>query len=357
MNTHQHEIAAFQHSHVFDTGNPTGERRTLAVLLITLITMVVEILTGWLTGSMALLADGWHMGTHAAAMGVALGAYVLARRWASDPRFSFGTWKIEVLAAFGSSVALGLVGIAIAVESLTRLYRPTAIDTQTAFWVALIGLLVNLICAWLLHGAEGDHAHHGHGHGHGHDRGHGRDHHAHDDHHDHRHDHRHDHEHGHEHDAHAAHHHAARDLNLRAVYVHVLADALTSVLALVALAGAANLGWVWLDPAVGLVGAVMISVWAINLGRASAHTLLDAEPNTRLRARIEEALQSDGDTRIAELHLWRVGRGNWALIASVVAGHAVDAAVYRQRLAAIDGLAHVNVEVQVCPSCRSVHAT
>ncbi|HET7774684.1 MAG TPA: cation diffusion facilitator family transporter [Burkholderiaceae bacterium] len=354
MSPHQHEIAAFQHSHVFDAGNATGERRTLAVLLITLATMAAEILTGWLTGSMALLADGWHMGTHAAAMGVALGAYMLARRWSGDPRFSFGTWKIEVLAAFGSSVALGLVGIAIAVESLTRLYRPTAIDTQTAFWVALIGLLVNLVCAWLLHGAEGDHAQHGHAHGHSHGHpprpGHGR----HD--HDHGHAHDHDHEHRHEHHAHAPHQHAARDLNLRAVYVHVLADALTSVLALVALAGAANMGWIWLDPAVGLIGAVMISVWAINLGRASAHTLLDAEPNAGLRAQIEDALQSDGDTRIAELHLWRVGRDNWALIASVVTGHAVDAAVYRQRLADIDGLAHVNVEVQVCPSCRSVQA-
>jgi cation diffusion facilitator family transporter len=339
MSTHQHDIAHFQHSHVFDAGNPTGERRTLAVLLITLITMVVEITTGWLTGSMALLADGWHMGTHAAAMGVALGAYVLARRWARDPRFSFGTWKIEVLAAFGSSVALGLVGVAIAVESLARLYRPTAIDTSTAFWVAVVGLVVNLICAWLLHGAEGGHAHHGYPH--------------HDDHdHDQHHDHAHEHGHGHAHD----HHHAAHDLNLRAVYVHVLADALTSVLALVALAGAATLGWIWLDPAVGLVGAAMIAIWAVNLGRASAHTLLDAEPNPNLREQIAHALQSDGDTQIAELHLWRVGRDNWAVIASVVASRPADAAVYHGRLAHIAELAHVNVEVQVCPSCAAHHA-
>ncbi|KPF66645.1 hypothetical protein IP84_15515 [beta proteobacterium AAP99] len=334
MSTHQHDIANFQHSHVFDAGNPTGERRTLAVLLITLITMVVEIITGWLTGSMALLADGWHMGTHAAAMGVALGAYVLARRWARDPRFSFGTWKIEVLAAFGSSVALGLVGIAIAAESIARLYRPTTIDTGTAFWVALVGLVVNLVCAWLLHGAEGGHAHHGHGHGH--------------DDVDHHHDRRHGHDRAHDHGA-------ARDLNLRAVYVHVLADALTSVLALLALAGAATLGWVWLDPAVGLVGAAMIAVWAVNLGRASAHTLLDAEPNPKLREQIEQALRADGDTQIAELHLWRVGRDNWAVIASVVAGQPADAAVYRDRLAHIAELAHVNVEVQVCPSCRASH--
>jgi cation diffusion facilitator family transporter len=339
MSTHQHDIAHFQHSHVFDAGNPTGERRTLAVLLITLITMVVEILTGWLTGSMALLADGWHMGTHAAAMGVALGAYVLARRWARDPRFSFGTWKIEVLAAFGSSVALGLVGVAIAAESLARLYRPTTIDTSTAFWVALVGLVVNLVCAWLLHGAEGGHAHHGHGHGNS-------DHHHHHSH-EHPHDHAHEHAHGHG---------TARDLNLRAVYVHVLADALTSVLALVALAGAATLGWVWLDPAVGLVGAAMIALWAINLGRASAHTLLDAEPNPKLREQIEQTLRADGDTQIAELHLWRVGRDNWAVIASVVASQPADAAVYRGRLAHIAELAHVNVEVQVCPSCSASHA-
>jgi len=328
-----HDLSAWQHDHAFDRGNRSGEARTRAVLAITLITMVAEIFGGWWTGSMALLADGWHMGTHALALGVAAVAYALARSHAGDDRYAFGTWKIEVLGGFASALVLAMVAVGIAFESALRLWRAEPIDASTALWVAVIGLVINLLSAWLLHGAHGDEGHdHGHAHAHAHAH---HDDHAHDD------GHGHDHAHGHAHPAH--------DLNLRAAYVHVLADAFTSVLAIAALCAALWLGWWWLDPLVGVLGAVVIGVWATGLLRQTAAVLLDREMDHPLTVQIREAIESDADARVADLHVWRVGRKHHAAIVCVVAAEPLSPAEYRERLAGYTSLVHVSVEVNRSP--------
>ena len=235
MTPHEHDLSAWQHDHAFDSGNRSGEARTRVVLAVTLVTMVAEIVGGWWTGSMALLADGWHMGTHALALGVAAVAYALARRHAGDSRYAFGTWKVEVLGGFASALVLAMVAVGIGFESALRLWRAEPIEAGTALWVAVIGLVINLLSAWLLHGAQNEHGHdHGHGHSHGHSHGHA---HAQGGHHGHGHDHSHDHgsHHDHAEAAASARPSAVQDLNLRAAYVHVLADAFTSVLAIAAL--------------------------------------------------------------------------------------------------------------------------
>ena len=351
---HQHDLSPWQHSHRFDAGNRVGEARTRWVLAITLVTMVAEIAGGWWTGSMALLADGWHMGTHALALGVAALAYWLARRHALDVRYAFGTWKIEVLGSFASALVLGLVAVGIVFESALRLWKAEPLAAETALVMAVVGLVVNLVSAWLLHGADG----HGHGHGHEHPTDPAADHAAHG------HDHHDDHAHGHGHqhadadaDAHAhaepsavaSMSHGGHDLNLRAAYVHVLADALTSVFAIAALSGALWLGWWWLDPLVGVLGAVVIGVWAVGLMRESAAVLLDREMDNPLTQQIRAALESDGDAVVADLHLWRVGRDQFAAIASLVADAPLAPATYRARLAAQSQLVHLSLEVNRCP--------
>ncbi len=364
MTSHSHDLRPWQHSHVFDVGNRQGEQRTRWVLAITLLTMVVEIGAGWWTGSMALLADGWHMGTHALALGVAAVSYALARRHAGDSRYAFGTWKIEVLGSFTSAVVLGLVSLGIVFESVGRLWRSEAISAQTALIVAVSGLVVNLVSAWLLHGADGGHDHAGHSHG---PKGHGPDmqaahglHEAHAKAHGHEHPHVDPHPHQ-PHDSHDSHGHphphshahapqaGGQDLNLRAAYVHVLADALTSVFAIGALAAALWLGWVWLDPLVGLMGAAVIGVWAVGLMKQSAAVLLDREMDHPLTRQIRDTLESDGDAKVADLHLWRVGRDKFAAVVSVVADAPLAPSVYRERLAPFTPLAHVSIEVNRCP--------
>src|SRR5882724_2546837 len=286
---HTHDLKPWAHDHVFDAGNQRGEQRTHWVLVITLLTMLIEISVGWWTGSMALLADGWHMGTHALALGVAAGAYWLARRDAADKRYAFGTWKIEVLGGFASALVLALVAVGIAFESGLRLWNAQGLSAGPALVVALSGLVVNLLSAWLLHSAEDGHAHHDHGPAqhdpHAHEAGHPGGH---------------AHSHG-PRQAHAA--SAGHDLNLRAAYVHVLADALTSVLAIGALAAAYWLGWVWLDPLVGLLGAMVIGVWALGLMRQSSAVLLDREMDHPLTQRVRDTLESDGDAKVADLHV------------------------------------------------------
>jgi cation diffusion facilitator family transporter len=333
---HTHDLQPWQHAHVFDTGNRLGERRTLWVLVITLVTMGVEITAGWWTGSMALLADGWHMGTHALALGVTAGAYYLARRHAGDARYTFGTWKIEVLGSFASALVLGLVGVGIVVESLGRLWRAEPIEAQSALVVAVVGLVVNLASAWLLHGAQGGHHGHDH-HGHAHDH-HGHAHHAHGPAH-----------HGHDHGHGPAEPAGAADLNLRAAYAHVLADALTSVFAIAALSAALWLGWTWLDPLVGLLGAVVIGVWAVGLMRQSSAVLLDREMDHPLAAEVRQALESDGDAKVADLHVWRVGRESYAAIVCLVADAPLSPSAYRERLKEHEELVHVSIEVNRCP--------
>ena len=344
MVAHTHDLEPWRHSHCFDAGNQRGESRTRAVLGVTLVMMFAEIGVGWWSGSMALLADGWHMGTHALALGVAALAYALARRQADDSRYAFGTWKIEVLGSFASAVVLLLVALAIGFESALRLWRAEPLSAQTALVVACIGLAVNLGSAWLLHGAAGGHSHadqadagapsstqqHDHS-GHAHHYA-GHTHHAH----------------GHVHNEAPDRNAAAPDLNLRGAYLHVLADALTSVLAIVALGAALFLGWWWLDPLVGLLGALVIVVWARSLLVDSAKVLLDREMDHPLAQAMRGAIESDGDAKVADLHLWRVGRGQFAGIVCVVADAPLAPAEYRRRLAAHHELVHVSVEVNRC---------
>ena len=317
-----HDLSGWQHSHAYDPGNRGAERRTWLVVAITAATMVAEIIAGFLTGSMALLADGWHMSTHVVALSIAGIAYWLARRWSRDERFAFGTWKIEVLGAFSSALLLGVVAIAMVVESIVRLVTPSPINFVPALWVAGVGLVVNLASALVL----------GHG---GHD----------EDHHDHGHDHAHDH---HDHQGHQHHPHA-NDLNLKSAYVHVLADAFTSVLAIVALAAGLWLGWSWMDPVMGVVGAAVILWWAKGLITDSARVLLDREMDSPVVQQIRKAIESDGDTEIADLHVWRVGRSSHAAVVTVVADDPQPPDAYRSRLAGIASLMHVSVEVNRCP--------
>lgn len=305
-----HDLSAFRHDHAFDPGNRPGERRTWIVVGITAVTMVAEIVAGWITGSMALLADGWHMATHVVALSIAGFAYLLARRWSRDERFAFGTWKIEVLGAFTSALLLGVVALAMAVESVQRFFRPETIDFKPALVVAVVGLVVNVVCAFLLMERGGDH-HHDHDHGHGH-------------HHDH-------------------------DLNLRSAYTHVVTDAFTSVLAIVALAAGLWAGWAWMDPAMGIVGAAVIVWWSKGLIADSARVLLDREMDAPVVDELRRAIESDGDAEIADLHVWRVGRKCHAAVVTVVARDPLTPDAYRARVAGIASLAHVSVEVNRCP--------
>ena len=347
-----HDLSGWRHEHAFDAGNRTGERRTWIVVAITAATMVAEIVAGWLTHSMALLADGWHMATHVVALSVAGVAYWLARRWSRDERFAFGTWKIEVLGAFTSALMLMVVALAMVVESLHRLFNPEAIQYEIALMVAVGGLVVNLVSAWVLHGGHGhhDHGHHDHGHhGQGHD---DPGHHAHE-----AHGHAH-HEPGPHAEGHHGHHHAMdppapadgehHDLNLRSAYVHVITDALTSVFAIVALAAGLWGGWGWLDPAMGIVGAAVIVWWGKGLIVESARVLLDREMDSPVVGQVRSAIQTDGDAEIADLHVWRVGRASYAAVVTVVAHDPLTPAAYRARLAGIPALAHVSVEVNRC---------
>jgi cation diffusion facilitator family transporter len=299
------------HVHVFDLHNPVAERRTRQVMWLTAVMMVVEIVAGTWFGSMALLADGWHMSSHALALGVSAGAYALARRHAHDPRFAFGTWKIEVLGGYTSAVFL--IGVAgyMGFESVSRLVSPAPIRFDEAIPVAMVGLLVNVVSAWLL--STGTHAH-------GHD-------------------------HGDEH-----HHH---DLNLRSAYLHVLADAATSVLAIAALLGGRFLGASWLDPVMGLAGTVLVARWAVGLLRDTGRVLLDAEMDAPVVAEVREAVRALGEhAALRDLHVWRVGKGKYACIVSIETDAEHAAGEVRRHLAVHDELVHVTVEVVPSANAR-----
>jgi len=326
------DLATLRHGHTFETDRPVeGERRTRWVVGITVTMMVAEIVAGSLFRSMALLADGWHMGTHAAALGVAAFAYAYARRHAADPRYSFGTGKVGALAGFASAVGLAVVSLLVLGESASRLASPVAIAFDEAIAVAFVGLLVNLLCAWLLKGEEHGHDP-GHPHGHGHGHGHGPAHDAEG-------GHRHGHGGGH------AHH---RDHNLRAAYLHVLADALTSVFALVALGTGKVLGWTWMDPVMGIVGALVIARWSFGLLRDTSAVLLDAEVGAALRDAIRAAVEVAGD-RVTDLHVWRVGPRHHAAIVAVATTAGASARAIRERLRPFPDLAHLTVEVHPLP--------
>ena len=301
-----------KHSHRFDEGNPLAEKNTLRVAVLTAVMMVIEIAGGWYYNSMALLADGWHMSSHTVALGLSLFAYVFARKYAHDPRFSFGTWKIEVLGGYTSAIFLVMVSGLMIYQSVERLVAPSPIHYDQAIVIAIVGLLVNLASAWLLKG------------GHHHDHGHGNDHHGHDQH----------------------HHHGHHDLNLRSAYLHVLADAATSVLAIIALFGGKLWGLSWLDPVMGLVGATLVSVWAYGLIRDTGRVLLDAEMGAPVVEEIREVIAASPlRAEIADLHVWRVGKGKYACILSLATDNEASPEYFKQQLSIHEELVHISIEI------------
>ncbi len=305
---HAHTLSSWRHEHVFlGEAHERNERRTWLVVGLTAAMMVAEIAGGTIFGSMALLADGWHMSTHAGALAIAAGAYRYARRHARDPRFAFGTGKLGDLAGFTSAIVLAIVSLGIGYESVLRLFQPVPIHYGEATAIAVVGLVVNLLSARLLWD-------------------------------DHHHDHD-EHEHDHEH-----HHH---DHNLRAAYWHVVADAFTSVLAIAGLLAAWSYGWTWLDPAIGVVGAAVIAHWSWRLIRASGAVLLDAVPDGGLTQEIRHRLERDDD-RITDLHVWRLGPGHYGAIVSLVSDAPEPVEAYKARLADVPRLSHLTVEVHRC---------
>jgi len=321
---HAETIESFRHEHVFlGASHARNERRTWIVIGVCAAMMAAEIGGGALFGSMALIADGLHMSTHAGALLIAALAYTFARRHARDARFSFGTGKFGELAAFSSAIVLAMIALLIGYESVQRFIHPVRIAFGQAIPLAAVGLGVNLLSGWLLR----DEPHH-HGHEHAHEHEH--------DHHDHDHDHDHQH----------------RDMNLRAAYVHVMADAAISVLAIVGLTSAKLFGWTWMDPAMGIVGAIVIANWSLGLIRAAGAVLLDMQPDARLAHAIEHRLE-DGSDRVSDLHLWRVGPGHNAAVVSLVSDHPQAPDAYKAKLSGLAGLSHVTVEVHACPGAHA----
>ena len=300
------DLSELSHDHVFlGSSHDENARRTLWVVALTSAMMVGEIVAGYLTGSMALLADGFHMATHAGALSVAAAAYAYARRHARSARFSFGTGKVGDLAGFASALVLGLISLGIGIESVMRLFQPITVAFGTATWIACVGLSVNVASALLL---GGGHHHHDHGHSHGHDH----------------------------------HHHHGHDNNLRSAYVHVIADALTSGLAIAALLSGRYLGLVWMDPVMGIIGAIVIANWSWTLMRDTASVLLD-RADDHVAEEVRELVEAPGDAKITDLHVWRVGPEAHAAIVEV-AGR-VSPAVLRDRLRPVHEIAHLTVAV------------
>lgn len=309
---HRRSIEQWQQDHDFVIANKQGETRTRYVLLLTAITMIVELVAGTLFGSMALLADGWHMATHVAAFLITLFAYHYANKHANNPAFAFGTGKVSVLGGFSSAVALAVVAVMMALESVERLVSPQQIQFNAAIAVAIIGLLVNLVSALLLK----DHHHHQHA-----------------DEQDHQH----------------------HDHNLKAAYIHVLADALTSVLAIAALVAAKYAGFYWLDPVMGIVGAVIISVWAISLIKETSPILLDGSIDTDYQKAIRDRLEQDADNRIADFHIWHVSAHHYAAIITIISDAPQPTAYYKNLLADFDRLSHLTIEVHQCQDKDCLH--
>jgi cation diffusion facilitator family transporter len=306
-----HPLTQWQHSHNFTGNSQPAEKSALRVMFLTATMMVAEIIAGFWFGSMALLADGWHMATHVAAFGITLFAYNYARAHADNPQFTFGTGKVSVLGGFASAVALAVVALLMALESILRLINPQEIHFNNAIGVAVIGLIVNLICGWMLR----EHHHHDSEHGHI-------------DHHDH---------------------------NLRAAYLHVLADALTSVLAILALICGKYLGWMWMDAIMGIVGAAVITRWSYGLMRDTSGILLDSSVNEEIRSAIRNAIEQDADSRISDMHVWYLGPRQFSASLSVVTHHPNAPEFYKHLLSDIPQLAHVMVEVNGCnpATCRT----
>jgi cation diffusion facilitator family transporter len=308
---HIHTLQKWKHRHRYNIEDGHGERNTRRVIALTLSMMIIEIAAGYLFGSMALLADGWHMGTHAVALGITAFAYFYARRHKDNPDYSFGTGKVGVLGGFTSAVVLAVIALLIGVESIQRLITPQPIRFNEAIAVAFVGLVVNVISAFLL---QGKHHHH--------------------------------HDHGHDHD----HTNKFRDHNLRAAYFHVLADALTSLLAIIALFTGKAFGWIWMDPIMGIVGALIISRWSYGLLVDTGKVLLDRDVNQEAIAEIRSVIEADSDNRVSDLHVWRVGSHHLSAIVSIVTHYPKSPDHYKRLLADYDEIAHVTVEVNSCDS-------
>ncbi len=302
------ELAELSHDHVFlGSSHDENARRTLWVVALTAVMMVGEIVAGYLTGSMALLADGFHMATHAGALSVAAAAYAYAKRHARNSRYTFGTGKVGDLAGFASALVLGIIALGIGAESVLRLFQPITVAFGTATWIAVVGLAVNVASAMLLSGGH----HHSHGHGHDHHGGH--------------------------------HHHHGQDNNLRSAYIHVVADALTSVLAILALLSGRYLNWVWMDPVMGIVGGIVIARWSWTLMRDTASVLLDTT-DKHVEDEVRELVEAHGDAKITDLHVWRVGPEDHAAIVEVVGQ--VSPATLRERLKPVHEIGHLTVAVR-----------
>lgn len=329
---HEKQLQRWQHSHTFgqDLRRP-GETKTLIVIAITGSMMVIEIIAGVVYGSMALLADGLHMASHAAALSINAFAYVYARRHANDARFSFGTGKVNVLGGFTGAVLLAGFALAMAMESVGRFISPVPIAFNQAIFVAVLGLIVNGVSVLILeqkkpsdpgeedaHQADGHGHHHGHGHGHAHHHGHGH------------------------------HHHHAQDHNLVSAYLHVLADALTSLLAIFALLSAKYFGLVWMDPAMGIVGAILVARWSIGLLRSTSMILLDGAAPKEVSETVRDSIEAVDDNRIADLHVWAVGPDIYSAIVSVVTHEPKSPDYYRNLIPADTGIVHLSVEINRC---------
>lgn len=311
---HQDDLKPWQHDHDFVVGHDQGERRTRWVIGLTFFMMLAEIAAGSVFGSMALLADGWHMASHAGALSITAFAYWYARRHRDDGSYAFGTGKVNALGGFSSALLLIVVAALMVIASIDRWMHPITIRFDEAIAVAVVGLIVNVVSALLLSGGGGHH-HHDHG---GHDVA---------------------------HDEHGHHHH---DHNLRAAYLHVLADALTSVLAIVALVCGRFFGWMWMDALMGIVGAALITRWGVGLVRATSRVLLDAAPPSSRLDAIRDAVEAVADTQVSDLHVWRLTDAQYAAVLSVVTHEPTPPAVYAELVKQQPGIAHVTVEVNLC---------
>jgi len=320
MNSEQ--SAPHCHAPRFDSGNPLAEASIRRAFWLTTVMMVIEVAGGWWFNSMAVLADGWHMSSHSLALGLSAFAYAFARRQAANRRYAFGTWKVEVLGGYTSAILLLGIAFFMTWQSIERLVVPQAIHYDEAIAIAVVGLAVNLVCAWWLRG-----------HHHGHEDGH-----------------------AHEHEPQPAHAGAHRhghhqDLNVRAAYLHVVADAGTSVLAILALTGGKLWGLAWLDPGMGLVGAVLVAVWAQSLLRDSGRVLLDAEMDAPVVKEVRAVIEHGKvPARITDLHVWRVGRARYACVVSLTTSSQKDGDYFRRELAVHEELAHITVEVDHIPA-------
>jgi cation diffusion facilitator family transporter len=314
------DLDRYRHSHDYAADRGSAEKNTRRVIALTAVMMVVEILAGWRFHSMALLADGWHMSTHVAAFLITATAYAMARRFKGDRSFSFGTGKIDVLGGYTSAIILGVVAAFMAGESILRFFSPLTVNYNESILIGIVGLAVNITSALLL---KHDH---GHGHAHGHSHAHA---HAHDAGHDHAHP-----QGGHE------------DLNLRAAYLHVIADAVTSILAISALIAGKFLGWGWMDPVMGLVGSAVVAQWAWGLLGATSVILLDRTPETDLNEEITKAVEADPDTVVTDLHVWQTGVGQFSAIVAIAARQPRTPEHYRELFREHGELRHVTVEIQ-----------